>query len=99
MVQRYAASARGLASGGDRREALTALIESVPLGKPGCLAVLDALQGMDNAGELTPVLLALARRMPDDAEVIARYRQVARVLPAYERGQVEQALDALSRSG
>ena len=99
MVQRYAASARGLASGGDRREALTALIESVPLGKPGCLAVLDALQGIDNAGELTPVLLALARRMPDDAEVIARYRQVARVLPAYERGQVEQALDALSRSG
>jgi len=99
LVLRYADSARRLASGNDRRNVLTALIDSVPLNKDGCLAVLDALQGMDNAGDLTPVLLALAKRMPSNADVVARYRQVARVLPAYERGQAEQALDTLPQPG
>ena len=98
LVLRYADSARRLA-GNDRRNVLTALIDVVPLHKDGCLAVLDALQGMDNAGDLTPVLVALAKRMPGDADVVARYRQVARVLPAYERGQAEQALDALPQPG
>jgi hypothetical protein len=44
------------------------------------------------------VLLALARHMPADSGLIARYRQLARVLPAYERGQTEQALDTLPRT-
>ncbi len=95
MAVRYADSARGMRSGSDRRIALVALIDAVPLRADGCFAVLGALAGMDNPGELTPVLLALARRMPAEPALIARYRQVARVLPAFERGQVEQALDAL----
>ena len=99
LVARYADSARRMAPGNDRRNALTALVDAVPLRKDGCLAVLEALQGMDNAGDLTAVLLALARRMPNDAALVARYRQVARVLPVYERGQVEQALDALPQPG
>jgi beta-lactamase regulating signal transducer with metallopeptidase domain len=99
MVARYADSARRLGSSNDRRNALTALVDAVPLQKDGCLAVLEALQGMDNNGDLTAVLLALARRMSNDPELVARYRQVARVLPPFERGQVEQALDALPQSG
>ena len=99
LVLRYADSARHLVSGNDRSNALTALIVAVPLNKDGCLAVLDALQGVDNAGDLTPVLLVLAKHMPNDADIVARYRQVARVLPAYERGQAEQALDTLTQRG
>ena len=98
-VVRYADSARRLRSASDRRLALVALAESVPLRADGCLAVLAALDGMNNPGELTPVLLALARHMPADAALVARYRQVARVLPAFERGQAEQALDALPQPG
>ena len=98
-VVRYADSARRLRSASDRRLALVALAESVPLRTDGRLAVLAALDGMNDPGELTPVLLALARHMPADAALVARYRQVARVLPAFERGQVEQALDALPQPG
>ena len=99
LARRYADSARLLKSSYERRTALMALIESVPLNQDGCMAVLDALQGIDSASDLTQVLLALARHMPADSGLIARYRQVARVLPAYERGQTEQALDAFPQQG
>ena len=42
---------------------------------------------------LLEVLIALARVMPNDAALIARYRDVARRLSDYERGQAEKALD------
>ncbi len=93
MNQRYADSARRIHSSFERRTALLALIDSTPLNQDGCMAVLNALEGIDSAGDLTPVLLALARRMPSDSGLIARYRQIARVLPTFERGQAEQALD------
>lgn len=93
MNQRYADSARRIRSSFERRTALLALIDSTPLNQDGCMAVLNALEGIDSAGDLTPVLLALARRMPSDSGLIARYRQIARVLPTFERGQAEQALD------
>jgi beta-lactamase regulating signal transducer with metallopeptidase domain len=95
LAQRYADSARQLKSSFERRTALLALIEATPLDQDGCLAVLNALEGVAAPPDLTPVLLALARRMPVDNVLIARYRQLARVLPPYERGQTEQALDAL----
>jgi hypothetical protein len=99
MARRYADSARQIRSPFERRSALLALIDATPLNQDGCLAVLDALEGMASPSDLTPVLLALARRMPSDSGLIARYRQVARVLPAFERGQSEQALDAFPQSG
>ena len=94
MVQRYAESARQINSSSDRRTALLALIDSTPLNQDGCMAVLNAADGLASPSDLTPVLLALARHMPADSGLIARYRQIARVLPAFERGQTEQALDA-----
>ncbi len=98
MTQRYADSARRIRSSFERRSALLALIESTPLNQDGCMAVLNALEGMDSPGDLTPVLLALARHMPSDSGLIARYRQIARVLPTFERGQAEQALDPFPAS-
>jgi beta-lactamase regulating signal transducer with metallopeptidase domain len=98
LAQRYADSARQLKAPFERRTALLALIESTPLNQDGCMAVLNALEGIDSASDLTPVLIALARRMPSDSGLIARYRQIARVLPTYERGQAEQALDAFPSS-
>ena len=95
LAQRYADSARQLRSPFERRIALLALIDSTPLNQDGCMAVLNALEGVDSQSDLTPVLLALAKHMPSDSSLIARYRQIARVLPAFERGQTEQALDAL----
>ena len=95
LVERYADSAQALKSPYDRRTALLALIDSAPLHVDGCMAVLNALDGLDSAADVTPVLLALAKKMPPDSGLIARYRQVARVLPTFERGQAEQALDAL----
>ncbi len=95
LVERYADSAHRISSSFDRRAALLALIDAVPLHTDGCMAVLNALDGLTAAGDVTPVLLALAKRMPPDSGLIARYRQVARVLPTYERGQAEQALDTL----
>jgi beta-lactamase regulating signal transducer with metallopeptidase domain len=99
MVARYADAAHQLKTPYERRTALLALIESAPLNQDGCMAVLNALDGLDSPGDVTPVLLALARRMPSDSGLIARYRQVARVLPTFERGQTEQALDAFPQAG
>ena len=99
MVERYAASAHRLKAPFERRSALLALVDSAPLNQDGCMAVLNALDGMDSAGDLTPVLLALVRHMPSDSGLIARYRQIARVLPTFERGQTEQALDAFAQAG
>ena len=95
QIERFAESARALRSPFDRRTALLALIESAPMHTDGCMAVLGALDGLDSAADVTPVLLALAKKMPPDSGLIARYRRIARVLPTFERGQAEQALDAL----
>ncbi len=95
QIERFAESARALRSPFDRRTALLALIESAPMHTDGCMAILGALDGLDSAADVTPVLLALAKKMPPDSGLIARYRRIARVLPTFERGQAEQALDAL----
>ena len=95
LIERFTDSAHALKSPYDRRTALLALIESAPLHADGCMAVLNALDGLDSAADVTPVLLALAKKMPPDSGLIARYRQIARVLPTFERGQAEQALDAM----
>jgi hypothetical protein len=36
--------------------------------------------------------------MPNDADLIARYREVARRLPDYDRGEAERALDRFAAS-
>jgi beta-lactamase regulating signal transducer with metallopeptidase domain len=89
----YAAAAAKIGSDYDRREALVALIRAPGLGKTGARAVLDALSGIGSDYDCREVLVALASVMPNDADLIARYRGVARRLSDYERGEAERALD------
>lgn len=76
----------------ERRTALMALLDKVTLDKAGYTAVLDAVDGMGASFEIRTVLVAVARKMPADGDLIARYRQIAQRLGNFERGQAEQAL-------
>ena len=89
----YAGAASKIGSDYERREALTALIRAPGFGKDGSRAVLDALSGIGSDYDCREVLVALAAVMPNDPDLIARYRTVARRLSDYERGQAERALD------
>lgn len=89
----YAGAAAKIGSDYERREALTALIRAPGFGKDGSRAVLDAVSGIGSDYDCREVLVALAKVMPNDPDLIARYRTVARRLSDYERGQAERALD------
>ena len=93
LAPSYASAAAEIGSDYERREALLALIQAPGFGKAGANAVLDAVNGIGSDYECREVLIALARVMPNDAALIARYRDVARRLSDYERGQAEKALD------
>jgi len=89
----YAEAISGIGSDYERREALLALIAAPRFGAAGTRAVLDAAEQIGSDHECREVLVALARVMPDDAGLIARYRGVARRLSDTERGAAERALD------
>ena len=55
--------------------------------------MLNAARGIGSDYEAKEVLIALARVMPAEAQVIEVYRSIARGLATYERGEAEQALD------
>lgn len=93
LATAYAGAASRIGSDYERREALTALIQAKGFGKTGSRAVLDALPGIGSDYECREVLVALARVMPNDPDLIARYRTVARRLSDSERGEAERALD------
>jgi hypothetical protein len=89
----YGKAVAGIGSDYERREALLALIHAPNFGTAGSRAVLDAAGGIGSDYECREVLIALARVMPGDAGLIARYREVARRLSDSERGAAEKALD------
>lgn len=93
LVVSYAKAAHAIQSDFERRTALVELIDSVKLDVDGATAVLDAIADMDGDYERRVVLIELADRMPADAGLVKRYRQIARTLGDYERGQAEKALD------
>jgi hypothetical protein len=93
LATAYSAAAANIGSDYDRREALVALIRAPGFGKTGARAVLDGLTGIGSDYDCREVLVALARVMPNDADLIARYRDVARHLSDSERGEAERALD------
>ncbi|MDI4635047.1 M56 family metallopeptidase [Pelomonas sp. V22] len=98
QVEAYVQSASRMGSDFDQREALVTLIERGPLDKAATLLILDGTRNLGSDFELANVLKALAEQMPADAELLSRYRKVARRLSDHERGQVEKALDRLDRS-
>ncbi len=92
-AQVYVRAVAGIGSAYERREALFALIGAHGFGATGTRAVLDAAAAMDSDYECREVLVALARVMPGEADLIARFREVARQLSGTERGAAERALD------
>ncbi len=93
LAPAYATAAGKIGSDYERREALMSLIRAPGFGKVGSRSVLDALAHANAGYDCREVLVALARVMPNDADLIERYRAVARRLPDYDRGEAERALD------
>ena len=91
----YARTATTIGSDYERREALLALPSRSFADAGVARAVLDATEGMKSSYEQRQVLVAVASKMPADAALIARYREIARGMDSYERGQAEEALDRL----
>lgn len=89
----YGAAAGRIGSDFERREALIALIGAQGFGKTASRAILDAASGIGSDYECRELLVALAQRMPDDPDLIARYREVAGRLSRNERAEAERALE------
>lgn len=77
----------------DRSESLLAFIASARPDAARSRAILAHVRGIGGDYERGRVLAGLAAAMPADARLIADYRDVARTLPDYDRGQAEKALD------
>jgi bla regulator protein blaR1 len=93
LAPAYAIAAGKIGSDYERREALLALIRAPGFGKVGARSVLDALAHASASYDCREVLVALAGVMPNDADLIERYRAIARKLTEYDRGEAERALD------
>jgi hypothetical protein len=93
LRREYLKAAAGISSDYERKEALLTLVGSGPVDADLALGILDAIDGIGSDYESKEALVALAAKMPGDARVIERYRQSARRLSDYERGQAEKALD------
>ncbi len=98
QAQAYASSAARIGSDFERREALVKLVSTGRLQRDGYIAVLGATEGMGSNFEVKTVLEAVAAHMPADADLVSRYRKLARKLSDFERGQAEKALDHLEAS-
>jgi len=92
QVQAFVKSCKRIDTDFERRTVLVALLDKATLDKAGYAAVLDATDGMSASSEIRAVLVAIARKMPPDSDLAARYRQVAQRLGQTEREQAEQAL-------
>ncbi|PZQ09810.1 MAG: hypothetical protein DI564_17200 [Rhodanobacter denitrificans] len=77
----------------ERRQALMGLLGGTSVDAATAGGVLSSVATMDSDFEARQVLVGLARVMPADGALIARYREVARGLADFERGQAERALD------
>lgn len=93
----YLRLATGIGSDFERRQALTPLLGGSSVDAATAAGVLGAVATMDSDFEARQVLVDLARVMPADAGLIARYRDVARGLGDFERGEAERALDRFGR--
>jgi hypothetical protein len=93
QVGGYLKSAQKINSDFERRVVLLAFLKNNKLGKADYNQLFDAMNGMGSDFEMRTVLQATAKSMPKDADLIGRYRQVARGMGDFERGQAEKALD------
>jgi hypothetical protein len=89
----YVRVARDIDSDYERREALMRLLAQGSISKEVALDVIAAAGEIGSDYEAKELLLAIAKVMPSDAQVIESYRAVTRKLSTYERGEAEAGLD------
>jgi beta-lactamase regulating signal transducer with metallopeptidase domain len=93
LAEAYLSAASSIGSDFERREALVALLDVAKLDSASLGGVLAATAGMGSDFEQRTVLEKLAPRIAGDAELSKRYRDVARGLGEFERGEALKALD------
>ncbi len=92
-VVAYCQATTHINSSYDKREALATLLRKAKLQKAGYMCVLDATTGIDSDYDRATLLMEIARQMPNDSALVAKYRAVAKTISsAYERSQAEDAL-------
>jgi hypothetical protein len=89
----WLASAQKLQTAHEKREVLTAIVNQIKLDKSAYNTVFTALDGTEGDFEKRSVLEAMAKRMPRDNELVARYRKTAANLSEHERGLAERAIN------
>ena len=92
LAPMYVRAASEIGSDYERREALVALMRASGFGKVGARAVLDSIRRGGSDYERRETLVSLAHVMPRDAELVAKYRGVAKDLSESERQEAERAL-------
>jgi hypothetical protein len=97
QIEAFLKSARGIDSAFELRNVMNAFVKRVNFDKPAYAAVFQSIDAIDSDFEKRAALEMLAKKMPRDAELVARYRKSARsLLGQHERTQAEKAIDALN---
>jgi hypothetical protein len=81
----------------ERGQALVALLESASLEPPLLDRALVAAKAIDGSFDRLGVLRAAAPKVAGNAELSNRYRELARSMSAFERGEALSALDDVAR--
>ena len=89
----FLAATRRLDSDFERRTALVALLEHAQLDPAGLTGALDVAASLGSDFEKRTVLEVMAKSVAGDPELNRRYRDVARGMSDFERGQALRALD------
>jgi beta-lactamase regulating signal transducer with metallopeptidase domain len=93
LLGAWLACAATIGSDFERRSALASLARGGRIDMATADGMLTVIAGIGSQFERREALVALAAAMPADAELIERYRAVARSLGNFERGEAERALD------
>jgi hypothetical protein len=96
QIEAFLKSARGIDSAFELRSVMNAFVKRVNFEKPAYAAVFQSIDAIDSDFEKRAALETLAKKMPRDAELVARYRKSTRTLGQFERTQAEKAIDALN---
>lgn len=89
----FLTATRRLDSDFERRSALVALLEQAQLDAAGLAGALDVAASLGSDFEKRTVLELMARSVAGDPQLHRRYREVARDMSDFERGQALRALD------
>lgn len=93
LMAAYLQAAQGMRGNFEHRGALEALLARQPRDAATLGALLAQAGTLGESFERSEVLKASAPLVRDDPALVTRYREAARGLPSFERGEVERALE------